>query len=404
MKCFEELTLRGMIKQVSHNELEKKLNEESLTFYVGFDPTNTSLHIGSLLPLMVARKLKEWGHKPILIAGGATGKIGDPSFKKQERPLLSDEILDSNLKGISLSLRKILPEVEVVNNFDWFKNVNFLDFLRDIGKHISVAEMINKESVKSRLSNEGISFTEFCYMLLQAEDFRHLFKQKNCILQVGGSDQWGNMTMGIELIRKKEGKESFGLTHPLVTKADGNKFGKSESGTIWLNEDKTSAFDLFQFLLKTDDRDVIQFLKWLSPLSLEEISKLESSHVNNPALREAHFALAESVCSLVHGKEKTQDAINQTKALFESKDITMAKVDKEINKSSLENKKLVDALVEWGICKSKNQARTDISSGAIRLNGTKITDIQKILSTADFDNHRLVVSRGKKPIVLEIKE
>lgn len=401
MDCFKELTLRGMVKQVSNDALSEKL-KSPLTFYVGFDPTNTSLHIGSLLPLMVARKLKEFGHNPILLAGGATGRIGDPSFKKAERPLLTESQLAENLEGVKRSLSKILPDVEIVNNFDWFKDVGFIDFLRETGKFVSVAEMVNKESVKSRIHGDGLSFTEFCYMLLQAEDFRHLFKTKNCVLQVGGSDQFGNMVMGMDLIRKKESGEAFCLTHPLVIKADGQKFGKSESGTIWLNEEKTSPFELFQFLLKTDDRDVIQFLKWLSPLSLEEISKLEESHAQSPGKREAHKALAQSICQMLHGEEKTKLAMDQTSALFNSKDVSLASVDKQVTVSEIENKKLIELLVELGLCKSKSQARTDIEAGAIRLNQVKEVDLNKVMSSSDFKDGKLVVSRGKKPLVLEL--
>lgn len=397
MGLFQELSLRGLIKQTTSPEVEKLLNGSPIAFYCGFDPTADSLHVGSLLPLITMKRLQLSGHIPLVLVGGATGMIGDPSFKKNERPALSEEILKHNLNGISKNINQILPSAQMVNNFDWISKLSLLDFLRIQGKCFSVNAMISRDSVKERLEDpdRGISFTEFTYQIIQGEDFRHLFVHENCVLQIGGSDQWSNILSGIELIRKTTGKDSFGLTIPLLIKSDGAKFGKSESGNVWLDPNKTSVFDFFQFFMKTDERDVIDLLKKLTFLSLEEISALEQSNTNHPSKREAQLALAKAVTEIVHGTDEMNKALDQTKALFETKDFSQATPDLELAFSEVVGLKLVDLLVTLNLSPSKGQARRDIQGNGIKLNQVKEISIDKVLKESDVVNGIIIVSKGK---------
>ena len=324
MSILEELKWRGLVADCTDAaELEKKI-AAPITLYCGFDPTADSLHVGHLVPLLALRRFQLLGHHPIAVAGGATGSIGDPSWKAQERPLLTNEILERNVASIKIQLAKLLDfetktnPARLVDNASWVRNISCLDFLRDIGKHFSVNQMIAKESIRSRLEDReaGISYTEFSYPLIQAFDFYVLARDSNCELQIGGSDQWGNITAGIDLCRKKAGKIVFGLTLPLITKADGTKFGKTESGAVWLDPKRTSVYRFYQFWINTDDRDVIRYLKYFTFLSKEEIESLEKQHAENPGARVAHKALAKAATDLIHGANATTEAIRASEILF----------------------------------------------------------------------------------------
>src|SRR2546423_6715288 len=314
MNIYEELEWRGLIADCTDpTELQKRLATGPTTLYAGFDPTADSLHVGSLVPLVALRRFQLAGHHPISVAGGATGSIGDPSGKSAERNLLDKQTLDANIAGIKEQLEKLLDfetktnPARLVDNADWTASVSYLEFLRDIGKHFSVNMMVAKESVRARMEDRdaGISYTEFSYMLLQAFDFYHLRKELNCELQIGGSDQWGNITAGTDLIRKKLGTHAFGLTLPLITNADGSKFGKTVAGAIWLDPKRTSVYRFYQFWINIDDRDVIRYLKFFTFLSRDEITALEKKHGENPGAREAHKALAKTVTDLIHGEHAT---------------------------------------------------------------------------------------------------
>ena len=399
MKAFEELKWRGLIKQTSSDEVEKLLNESKIKFYCGFDPTAPSLHVGSLLPIMTMLRLKLFGHTPIALAGGATGFVGDPSFKKDERSMLSEEQLKVNLEGISKNLTQILGDVELVNNFDWIKNISLLDFLKFQGKCFSVNNMISKDSVKDRIENpdRGISFTEFTYQLLQAEDFRHLFKTKDCVLQIGGSDQWGNCVAGIDLIRKTLGKEAFVMTIPLLLKSDGVKFGKSESGNVWLTESKTSVFDFFQFFIKVDDKDVVDLLKKLTFLSQDEIRVLDKETKDNPENRLAQKALAKEVTTIVHGKDSMEKALEQTQKLFGQIDLSTATADLEVSSSS--TVLLSDLLVKTNLSSSKSGARRDMQGGGIRVNDQKELQDRELTSSEKAGSLILSKGKGQKKVI-----
>ncbi|PZN28838.1 MAG: tyrosine--tRNA ligase, partial [Proteobacteria bacterium] len=388
MNLYQDLAFRGIIKQVTDPSLEQALAEGSQTLYAGFDPTADSLHVGSLLPLLTLRRFQLAGHKPIAVVGGATGMIGDPSFKAQERTLLDEDQIAHNLEGITRVIRSILAfegpaAAVVVNNHDWFKEISYLRFLRDVGKHFTVNHMIAKESVRARLEDRehGISYTEFSYMLLQAYDFYRLYHDRGCTIQIGGSDQWGNITAGIELARRMEAAEGrpqpklFGLTHPLVMKADGTKFGKTEQGTVWLDAAKTSPYRLYQFFVQTADADVMTFLKYFTFLSHEELAALEEALAREPEKRAAQQALAREVTRLVHGEQELARAERATQALFGSSireldERTLLDVMSEApsttkSRDALGTYTLVDALVESGLCASKGAARKDIAAGGI---------------------------------------
>ena len=406
MTLYEELVWRGLINDVSSPELIEKLNKGGLTFYIGTDPTGDSMHIGHYSSFSVARRLKEAGHHPILLVGGATGLIGDPK-PSAERPMITKETLDYNYK----KLRKQIEDIfgfEVVNNYDWSKDINFIDYLRDYGKYFNLNYMLAKETVKSRL-DIGITYTEFSYMIMQALDFLHLFENKNCVLQIGGQDQWGNITSGIELIRKKLGKEAYGFTMPLLTKADGTKFGKSEGNAIWLDESKTSSYEMYQFFLNVEDEKVIDYLKYLTFLSVDEIKELERKHKEAPHLREAHKALAKDVIVFLHGEEAYERAVQISEALF-SGDIASFTVN-ELEQALkdvphfdiIEELPLADFLVHYGIASSKREAKEFITAGSISINGEKVTDENLIINKEVAKEGKLVViRRGKKKYYMGI--
>ena len=394
MSLTKDLQSRGLIKQTTNDEkVFELLNSSSVTFYCGFDPTADSLHVGSLLPLITMLRLKKAGHTPLALMGGATALIGDPSFKKGERAMLTPEVVQENLKGIRSQIESILGNVELVNNFDWIKEISLLDFLRDQGKCFTINSMISKDNVKTRLEDpdKSISFTEFSYSLLQGEDFRHLFRKHNCVLQVGGSDQWSNVLAGIELIKKTDNGEAFGLTIPLLVKSDGNKFGKSESGNVWLDKNKTSVFDFFQFFMKTSDFDVLDLLKKMTFLSLDQIKVLELSLKTAPHKREAQRALAVELTSLVHGENECLLAIKQTENLFNSVDLTSAEIDLQITSNEASSLSIADLLVKAHLSPSKTMARKDMAGGGVRINQDKILEDRKLLSSETL----FVLSKGK---------
>lgn len=396
MKLFEDLLWRGLVKQVTSPEVEQMLNRGGVIFYCGFDPTADSLHIGSLMPLITMKRLQIGGNTPICLLGGFTGSIGDPSFKSQERKLLEQEVILGNAKKIENNVKQIL-NCEFVNNLDWFKDMNLADFLRNVGKHITVNEMLGKDSVKTRLDEreQGISFTEFSYMLFQGFDFMHLCKTKGVTLQVAGSDQFGNIVIGTSLTRKMIGREVFGLTSPLITKADGTKFGKTESGNVWLDPDKTSPFDFFQFFFNVSDADVVQLLKFLTFLSKEEIESLEHSTLTEPHLRKAQKALALAVTQIVHGEEVTKEVVKKIESLFQKKDVSSMPVDLQINKADLGQKTLINLLFELGLSSSRTMARKDIEGKGISINEEKVLDISRVVQESDFISGKCLIQKGK---------
>ena len=422
MNIYDELQWRGLVNDCTDAaELTKRLVAGPITLYCGFDPTADSLHVGSLVPLLVLRRFQLLGHHPIAVAGGATGSIGDPSGKSAERQLLTRELLDANIAGVKPQLARWLDfdakgnPARLVDNADWTAPVSYLDFLRDIGKHFSVNMMVAKESVRARMEDRevGISYTEFSYMLLQAFDFYHLCKDFNCELQIGGSDQWGNITAGIDLCRKKLGRHAFGLTQPLITKADGSKFGKTEAGTVWLDAKRTSVYKFYQFWINSDDRDAVRYLKYFTFLSREEIEALEKKHAENPGAREAHRALAQAMTDLVHGEVATKEAVRASEILFgggldgisEStfNEIVGEAPSKEIEKTKLDGagQLLLELLVHSGLCPSKGQARKDLEGGGIYVNNVREANLQRAVSNNDllFGKH-LLLRKGKRNYVV----
>ena len=422
MSIIDELKWRGLVADCTDAvELEKKI-AAPITLYCGFDPTADSLHVGNLVPLLALRRFQLLGHHPIAVAGGATGSIGDPSGKTAERQLLTKEILDRNIASVKMQLAKLLDfetkqnPARLVDNASWTAGISFLDFLRDIGKHFSVNQMVAKESVRARMEDRdvGISYTEFSYMLLQAFDFMVLCRDANCELQIGGSDQWGNITAGIELTRKKLGKHVFGLTLPLITNTDGSKFGKTAAGAIWLDPKRTSVYKFYQFWINTDDRDVIRYLKYFTFLSQAEIESLEKQHAENPGTRVAHKALAKAATDLIHGEQATADAIRASELLFsgdlysasesEFKLIVDELQTKEVDKTKFEGEgyPLLDLLVHIGVSPSKGQARKEIEGGAIRMNDYQLTATNtnlhhKVMSKDfHFHNRYILLRKGKK--------
>ncbi|MEF9961832.1 MAG: tyrosine--tRNA ligase [Erysipelotrichaceae bacterium] len=402
MKLFEELKWRGLVNDITSPELEDALNNGELTFYIGTDPTGDSLHIGHYSSLLCAKRLKEHGHHPIMLVGGATGFIGDPKATG-ERTMLSKEKLDYNYASLSKQIENLFG-FTMVNNYDWTKDISILDFLIDYGKFFNVNYMLSKDTVKSRLES-GISYTEFSYMILQSLDFLHLYESHNCTLQIGGQDQWGNITSGLELIRKKHGTDvnCYGLTMPLITKADGTKFGKSETGTVWLDKNKTSPYEMYQFLVNSEDEKVIDYLKKLTFLSKEEIDALEDQVKNEAHKRAAQKVLAKEVVCFLHGQEEYDKALKITNALF-SGDIKSLSADeckdalhgfeiKEIGN----HKELVDVLVDSNIASSKREAREWINQGSIQINGEKMQDPQTIIDkeNALYDSLTLI-KKGKR--------
>ncbi|WP_139892790.1 MULTISPECIES: tyrosine--tRNA ligase [unclassified Bacillus (in: firmicutes)] len=416
MNILDDLRFRGLVNQFTDEEgLEKLLQEESVKLYAGFDPTADSLHIGHLLPILILKRFQLAGHQPIPLVGGATGMIGDPSGKKAERTLNTEDVVHQWTARIKDQLSRFLDfetgenKAIMANNYDWIGNMNLITFLRDIGKHFGLNYMLAKDSVQSRIES-GISFTEFSYMIMQSLDFLKLYETQGCRLQIGGSDQWGNITAGLELIRKtKEDAKAFGLTVPLVTKSDGTKFGKTEGGAVWLDREKTSPYEFYQFWINTDDRDVIKYIKYFTFLSKEEIEALEKEVAEAPEKRAAQKALAEEVTKLVHGKEALQQAINISKALF-SGDIKQLSVEEirqgfkdvpSFEVGSNEELLLVDLLVNAKISPSKRQAREDITNGAIYINGERVTDLAHTMTEDDkLEGQFTVIRRGKKKYTL----
>ena len=400
MTLFEDLQWRGLIKDVSSPDLEKKLNEGGLTFYIGTDPTADSLHVGHLSSFLISKRLKDAGHNPILLVGGGTGLIGDPR-PTTERPMISKETVEKNFESLKSQVEKIFG-FKVVNNYDWLSKINTLDFLRDYGKYFNINYMLDKDIIRRRL-DEGITYTEFSYMILQATDFKYLHENYGVNMQCAGSDQWGNITAGIDLIRKTTGDEVYGFTMPLVTDSQGRKFGKSEGNALWLDKDKTSSYQLYQFFVNVEDCKVIDYLKIYTFLSKEEIEDLEKKNNEHPELREAHKALAREIITFLHGKEEYEKAVNLADHLFQNKFSDLSKNDiedlfknadiKEIE----ENKNITDVLVELGAVSSKREAREFLGNVAISINGEKVTDTNLIVSKDLFiENSYLVIKRGKK--------
>ncbi len=406
MKLYDDLMWRGLIKDISSPELEEKLNNEKLTFYWGTDPTADSLHLGHYSSLITAKRLAKYGHHPILLVGGATGLIGDPR-PTAEREIISKDTVLKNLEGISKQVNDIFEgKAEVVNNYDWTRDVSFLDFLRDVGKYINVNYMLDKDIIRRRLDT-GITFAEFAYTLIQGNDFLHLFKEKNCILQVEGSDQWGNITTGIDLIRKKLDKTAYGFTMPLILDKFGNKFGKSEGNALWLDKNKTSSYELYQYLINTDDEMVIHYLKVFTFLSKEEIEKLEEIHKKNPELREAQQALAREIITDLHGSDEYNKAKKISEALFtgDIKNLDSSLIEiafKGVPTFELgEETTLIDALVNNKIASSKREGREFISNGAISVNGEIVKEESYLInSNIAIDSKFIVLRRGKKKYYL----
>lgn len=406
MKLFDELKWRGLVKDIAGSDIEDKLNNEQITFYWGTDPTADSLHLGHYSSLLTAKRLANAGHHPILLVGGATGLIGDPR-PTAEREIMAKDTLNKNLEGIKKQVDRIFDgRATIVNNYDWMKDYNYLDFLRDVGKYINVNYMLNKDIINRRLET-GITYAEFSYTLIQGYDFLHLYEKYNCVMQAEGSDQWGNITTGIDLIRKKIGKEAYGFTMPLVLDAQGNKFGKSEGNALWLDINKTSSYELYQYLINTDDSMCESYLKIFTFLSPEEIMEVVKKHNEEPHLRLAQKTLAKEIITDLHGKEEYDKAVKISEALFSGnvKDIDtnlIGKVFKDVPNSDMKSdKNIVDLLVDTNICSSKREAREFITTGAISINGERITDLDTIITKDNsIDNKYIIVRRGKKKYYL----
>lgn len=408
---MEDLKWRGLLyQQTDEQGLEKVLDEEKISLYCGVDPTADSMHIGHIVPLLTLRRFQMHGHRPILLVGGATGMIGDPSGRSDERQLQTTEQIAKNVEGIKGQLERIFDfntdnGAQMVNNHDWIGSLSIIEFLRDYGKLLGVNYMLAKDNVASRLEG-GISFTEFSYMLIQGIDFNHLFNNYNCRVQIGGSDQWGNITTGLEVIRKTHEEEvkAFGITIPLVTKADGTKFGKSAGGSVWLDADKTSPYEFYQFWINTTDADVIKYMKIFTFMEREQIEALEVSVQEEPHLRKAQLTLGEEMTRLIHGQEALDQAIRISKALFSGdlKALTATEMkdafkDVPSFEMAKEAKNIVDFIVESGVSPSKRQAREDVTNGAISLNGERVTDTAYEVDAADrLEDAFIIVRRGKK--------
>lgn len=417
MNLIEELRWRGMIQDIMPGT-EEQLNKEMTTGYIGFDPTADSLHIGSLVPILLLVHFQKAGHKPIALVGGATGMVGDPSGKSEERNLLSEEALQKNVAGVKAQLEKFLDfnaalpnAAEMANNYDWFKNISFIDFLRDAGKHITVNYMMAKDSVKKRIEGEtGISYTEFAYQMMQGYDFYWLYQHKNCKLQMGGSDQWGNMTTGTELIRRKVAGEAFVFTNPLITKADGGKFGKTESGNVWLDPNRTSPYQFYQFWLNASDTDAEKWIKIFTFLSKDAIDMLIHEHKMNPAERVLQKTLAQEITTFVHGKEEYNKAVETTQKLFANQNAPAESLSIEdlegmegVVKSDFAKEKIaagidvVSFLAETAIFPSKGEARKTVQGGGVSINRKKVEGIDfRIETILLLHNQYLLVQKGKK--------
>jgi tyrosyl-tRNA synthetase len=408
MRLLEELKWRDLIFDVTDPSIGDFLENEKVTFYVGADPTADSLHVGHLISYLVSKRLQDRGHHPILVIGGGTGLIGDPSGRSSERQLLTLDTSMSNAAAITKQVVNILPTAKVVNNYDWIKEYDVIRFLRDIGKHFNINYMMSKDSVKSRLDN-GISFTEFSYQIIQSLDFMELYKDYNCKMQIGGQDQWGNITAGLELIRKTLGHESkgYGFTWPLLTKADGSKFGKTAGGAIWLDKNRTSVYEFYQYWINTPDKDAVSFLKKFTFMSVEETKAVIKEFESAPHQRLAQKKIAEELTVLVHGREAYESAVRISSALF-SGDIKALSIDeiadgfKDVPSFNMtEDLNLVDALIETKLASSKREAREFIKNNAVAVNGEKQNDLEFIVSKDNaIGNKFTVIKRGKKKYAL----
>ncbi|MEY4586018.1 MAG: hypothetical protein RIT05_436 [Bacteroidota bacterium] len=417
MNLLDELSWRGMIQDIMPGTREQ-LEKELTTGYIGFDPTADSLHIGSLVPILLLVHFQKAGHKPIALVGGATGMVGDPSGKSEERNLLNEDTLQKNITGVKAQLERFLNfsptlpnAAELVNNYDWFKPISFIDFLRDTGKHITVNYMMAKDSVKKRIEGEtGISYTEFAYQLMQAYDFYWLYQHKHCKLQMGGSDQWGNMTTGTELIRRKCGGEAFVFTNPLVTKSDGGKFGKTEAGNIWLDPTKTSPYQFYQFWLNASDTDATRWIKLFTFLTREEIDSITELHLQNPAARILQRKLASEITIFVHGQEELNKAIETTEKLFANQQAPIESLSEqdleqiqgvvkvEIDRALLEEGvDIVSLLANTGIFPSKGEARKTVQGGGVSINRKKVDSVDlKVNAAFLLHNRYILIQKGKK--------
>ena len=429
MNIFDDLKFRGLIADFTSVPesradilpLPERLAAKPITLYAGFDPTADSLHVGHIVPLLALRRFQNLGHHPIAVAGGATGSIGDPSGKSAERSLLTKDQIKANVDAVRPQPAKLLDfdskvnPARLVDNADWFGPITYLDFLREVGKHFTVNQMVAKESVRARMEDRdvGISYTEFSYMLLQSYDYYHLAQEYGCELQIGGSDQWGNITTGIDLIRKKLGRHAYGMTLPLITKSDGTKFGKTEGGAVWLDPNRTSVYKFYQFWINSEDRDVVRYLKFFTFLPHEEITALEQAHTENPGARKAHQSLAQSVTTLIHGEQATKDAIRASEILFGGSlegiaESTLETLRGEVPSADVsaaqlegEGLPLVEALVLSGLSQSKGQARKDVEGGGVYLNGERATSATAKITTGStlFGRH-LMLRKGKRNYAL----
>ena len=418
MGIIEELEWRGLVSDCTDREaLTERLAKGAMTLYCGFDPTADSLHVGNLVPLLALRRFQQFGHKPIIVAGGATGSIGDPSGKSAERQLLTHEQLKANIEGVKKQLAGFLEfdseanAALLVDNADWTAPLSFLDVLRDVGKHFKVNAMVAKESVRARMEDRdvGISYTEFSYMVLQALDFDHLYGQHKCELQIGGSDQWGNITAGIDLIHRRQNRPAFGLTLPLITNADGSKFGKTEAGAVWLDVARTSIYQFYQYWVRVDDRDVVRYLNFFTFLHRDDIEALARQHSEQPQARIAHKALAKEVTALAHGEAAANEAIRASEILFGGEldgitEATFREIAGEVPTHEIrldrfggEGLWLPELLHEAGLAQSRGQARKDVKGGGVYVNNRRTDDEQHKLQSGDllFGKY-LLLRRGKR--------
>lgn len=414
MSSLKSLQDRGIVEFASSEEID--LDNQSYTFYAGYDPTAKSLHVGHLFVLITMTRLQRLGHKPIAVVGGATGMIGDPSGKSKERVLLTEEVIEDNIRGIQAQIEKFIDVEQggrVVNNMDWFRDFRFIDFLRDVGKIFRVTEMMSKESVQKRLeSDEGISFTEFSYQILQSYDFLHLHREYGCSMQIGGSDQWGNISAGITLIRKEEGSPSFGLTLPLIKSSSGEKFGKTEGQAVWLDPEMTSPYNFYQFWIQTPDADAIQYLRYFTFLPEEEIDSLKASMESDPGQREAQKKLAYEVTSFLHGQEEAEKAVSASQVLFGGSmeglsDSLLLEIFSDVPSLKLpksrlkEEPELLDLLIESKMAPSKKQARNLIRQGGVYLNNERVEEeSQKVGEGSLVGSNLLVMRTGRKKYCL----
>lgn len=410
MTNWEELKWRGLIKDTAGDDIEEKINKGGMTFYIGTDPTADSLHLGHYSSFMTAKRLMLMGHHPIILCGGATGRIGDPR-PTSERQIMPIEVLNKNVECLRKQIDKMFDgKAQLVNNYDWFKGYEFLDFLRDVGKYVNVNYMLNKDIIQRRLDT-GITYAEFSYMLIQGYDFLNMYEKMNCTMQAAGSDQWGNITTGIDLIRKILGKEAYGFTMPLILDSTGKKFGKSEGNALWLDEEKTSSYELYQYLINTDDSKVYEYLKVFTFLSPEEIDNIMDEHSKTPEKRIAQKKLAECIITDLHGVESYQNAVKISESLFNGDIKSFTKKDIEVAFKGLDvfnvesDLNIVDLLVNSGACSSKREAREFIGNGSITLNGEKVTGLNFVLTKEKcIENTYIVIRRGKKKYFIGIYE